>query len=185
VVSQVAIGIGEWNVIAWRDPPGSLSAYLDHASLREDFNDPGGDGDGYLFVGVAAPGDEWPSLVVTQSFSPAGEGFTPGVLVVPESERVFIGAGSRLLCYTRTALRRWERQWRNDDLRWFWGWRQHGDLVVMSAETELSAWTTLGEPLWTTWVEPPWTYDINGDVLRLDVAGRATEFPARSGPSPG
>jgi hypothetical protein len=58
-----------------------------------------------------------------------------------------------------------------------------GDVVVMSAELELAAWTTTGEKLWTTFVEPPWEYAVEGDSLVLDVMGTKSSFGLRRSPA--
>ena len=68
----------------------------------------------------------------------------------------------------------------------FWGWRRHGDIVLMSAELEFAAWDVSGRKLWSTFVEPPWSYEILGDRVELDVMGRKSSFVAGIGPpSPG
>jgi hypothetical protein len=73
------------------------------------------------------------------------------------------------------------RQWQDDADTGFWGWRLHDDVVVMSAELELAAWTTGGEKLWTTFVEPPWSYAVEDSTVRLDVMGEISEFPLQRG----
>ena len=77
-----------------------------------------------------------------------------------------MGAGNRLLAYD---LSKPNRIW--EDVTWigFWGWKQHGDVVLMSAETELAAWRTNGEKLWSTEVEPPWYYSIKNGHVELEV----------------
>jgi hypothetical protein len=58
-----------------------------------------------------------------------------------------------------------------------------GDVVFMSAELELAAWSTNGEKLWTMFVEPPWSYEVtDSDEVRLDVMGTITTFDKRQGP---
>lgn len=52
----------------------------------------------------------------------------------------------------------------------------------MSAELELAAWDLEGNKLWTTFVEPPWEYAVRDGVVRLDVMGAKSEFPAWTGP---
>jgi hypothetical protein len=56
------------------------------------------------------------------------------------------------------------------------------DVVVVSAELELAAWDVSGRKLWSTFVEPPWEYDVDADIVRLDVMGRRTQFPLVGGP---
>jgi hypothetical protein len=64
----------------------------------------------------------------------------------------------------------------------FWAWRRHGEVVLMSAEIELAAWTLVGVMIWTMSVEPPWTYEVADGMVRLDVMGTISSFPLESGP---
>jgi hypothetical protein len=137
---------------------------------------------GYCFVGVKLARQDWPQLVVSQRFSPAGYGFAPGVLLVPATGRLFIGAGTRLLGYRLDHTDDWERSFVDEADVGFLSWRQHGDVVLMSAELELAAWTTNGEKLWRTFVEPPWSYAMIGDEVHLDVMGARSTFDKRTGP---
>jgi hypothetical protein len=175
------LAIGEWQVVVASGVPLIIDDYRDHARWSERFPGGGGDDHGFLFVGIQRPREEWPSLVVTQSFGPAEMGFNPGVLIVPATERVFIGAGTRILCYAPDGLG-WRREWEEETSVGFCGWRQHGDVVVMSEELELAAWTTDGRKLWRRFVEPPWSYTVADGVVRLDVMGAVSEFPLREGP---
>lgn len=160
------------------NPPQVLDRYREHAALSEHFAHD--EGDAIFFVGVTDEVGKWPSLVVTQP-SPGGYSYYPGVLVVPETRRVFIGAGERLLCYVRTKDG-WARMW--DDIAefGFLRWHRHGDVVLMSAEVGLAAWTTDGLKLWSTFVEPPWDYTVVGDTVHLNVMGKRSDFPLLSGP---
>ena len=133
-------------------------------------------------VTVGRSDEPWPFLVVAQSFAPAGYGFEPGLLLIPSAERLFVGAGERILAYDLTVPR---RLWLDSAYAGFWGWAQHGDVVVMSAELEFAAWKVSGEKLWTTFVEPPWDYHIDGETVRLDVMGNVRQFPLLAGPTTG
>ena len=124
-------------------------------------------------------GHVWPVLVVAQRFEPFSGGFDPGVLLVPESKVLFVGAGRRLLAYTLDGPR---RLWEDEAETGFWGWQRHHDGVLMSAELELAAWDITGTKLWTTFVEPPWSYNVAGYDVRLDVMGRESSFPLDKGP---
>jgi len=176
--ATIEIAVGGWGVITAPGIPTIMTEYRSHAGLYERFEGEPED-DGSLFVGVARPGEDWPSLVVTQGWGPTGGSFTPGVLVVPESGRVFIGAGSRILCY-RDDAGAWRRQWL-ESLAYpgFWGWRQQGDVVVMAGELDMVAWTLEGERLWAEAVEPPWSYETSDGTVRLDVLGTVRTFPLR------
>jgi len=90
-----------------------------------------------------------------------------------------VGAGERVVAYDLATPR---RLWVDGADTGFLGWAQHGDVVVMSAELELAAWTTRGEKLWSTFVEPPWDYTVVGDTIRLDVMGNERSFLLRGGP---
>ena len=106
-------------------------------------------------------------------------GFSPGVLVVPETDVLFVGAGERLLAYD---LAHPARLWEDVAKVGFWGWARYGDVVVMSAELELAAWDIEGTKLWTTFVEPPWSYEVTDDILKLDIMGVKSEFSLGRGP---
>ena len=157
--------------------PSLFNEYVRRAALAERF---ALDEANLCCVTVRRTPEEWPFLVVAQSFSPAGSGFEPGVLLVPETDRLFVGAGERILAYDLTTPR---RLWEDSADTGFWGWARHSDIVVMSAELELAAWTTAGEKLWTTFVEPPWTYSVQGETVRLDVMGNQQTFSIRTGPA--
>lgn len=140
------------------------------------------DDDCWFRVAVSAPGDTMPSLVVTASYESAA-GFSPGVLVAPETSHVFIGARTSVLCYQRRKSG-WGRDWQRFVEVGFWRWDRHNDVVLMQAELELAAWALDGRPLWSARVEPPWDYAVSEDVVRLEVVGRVSTFPLRAGPGP-
>ena len=124
-------------------------------------------------------GDAWPFLLVAQRYSPAGGGFHPGVVLLPDTRLLFVGAGERLLAYR---LDRPERLWEDMTAGGFWGWRRHGTFVLMAAELELSAWDAQAQKLWTKSVEPPWHYAIESGAVHLDVMGQKSSFPLATGP---
>jgi hypothetical protein len=177
------VEVGGWRILVGAQPPGLLPQYTDHAELHEWF-EPAGirDGHAFLFLAVARPSESWPSLVVTQWYSPSGPGFSPGALIVPETGVVLIGAGTRLLCF-RGGGGRWTRGWEDETDVGFWGWRRVDDVVVMTAELEIAAWNLDGIKLWSTFVEPPWSYEVRDGVVHLDVMDTLSSFPLRSGPT--
>lgn len=172
----VTVDAAGWRVLTGCQRPLIYDHYRDHAELVDEITE--GDSGDYVFIGVELPQDDWPRLIISQTYAPSWS--SPGVLVVPETRRVFVGAGTRLVCY-RSDDGRWSRQWQDEADVGFWRWRRHDDVVVMSAELELAAWTTDGERLWTTFVEPPWSYSIREETLRLEVIGEISEFPLRTG----
>jgi L-alanine-DL-glutamate epimerase-like enolase superfamily enzyme len=158
--------------------PEIFQHYAERARLAEeiDLREPDGE---ICFIGVAQD-SSWPFLVVTQRYAPAGYGFDPGVLIVAETNVLFVGAGERLLAYDLLAPK---RLWEDAADCGFWRWARHGSCVVMSAELELAAWDLEGKKLWSTFVEPPWDYEVNRGQVELDVMGDKSSFPLRLGPS--
>jgi len=182
-VGPVAVVVDRFVVMMGTRPPEMLEHYLSRASLAEEFaTQDDRTVSGYCFVGVKLGLQDWPQLVVSQRFSPAGYGFAPGALLVPGTGRLFIGAGTRLLGDQVDDAGAWRRSFVDEADVGFLSWRQHGDVILMSAELELAAWTTDGTKLWRTFVEPPWSYAMVGDDVHLDVMGERTRFPKRTGP---
>ena len=162
------VSIGEYEVCCQADGlPAMLSEYQQRAALSEDFDVADEAGSSVCFLSVGRV-QQWPSLVVVQRYSPAGYGFVPGVHLVAETHRLFIGAGRRLLGYD---LSRPVRLWEDQAECGFWSWSQHGSVVLMAAELELAAWDVGGRKLWSRFVEPPWEFSVAGDVIAVDVMG--------------
>lgn len=159
---------------ALREPPLASA----QAALREDFGL--SDRGTLLVVSVGPANSDRRSITVSQHFVPGPEaGFQPGLLIVPETHILFIGAGTRLLAYH---LQRLHRLWQDEADTGFWFWRRHGDIVLMSAELEFAAWDIEGRKLWSTFVEPPWAYSVADEFVMLDVMGEVRQFPLRLGP---
>ena len=174
------VAVGDYSLLVHRGPlPGLYGEYRQHAALAEEFALVSPDGEACLVA--VATGDEWPSLVVAQRFEPCAGGFDPGVLLVPGTRVLFVGAGTRLLAYRLDGP---DRLWEDAADSGFWGWAQHGEVVLMSAELELAAWDAHGRKLWTTFVEPPWGYRFEHGQVHLDVMGRTSSFDLHAGPGP-
>jgi hypothetical protein len=157
--------------------PDLYNDYIKRAVLVEEFDIRNSEGENcFLSVGY---GTEWPFLVVSQRYSPAGYGFNPGALIVHETDILFIGAGERLLAYNLKAP---ERLWEDAADTGFWGWTKHENFVLMSAELEFAAWDSCGKKLCSTFVEPPWEYEIDKDIVELDVMGEKQVFKIENGP---
>jgi hypothetical protein len=179
--ARQSVSVAGYEVTASSEEPLILDDLRRRARIAEHFDLEDVDSfSGWSFFSVRREPAEWPQLVVTQCYEPAGGGFTPGVLIVPSTGVIFIGAGNRLLAYS-SSDDWWARLW-IDTAEWFWGWRQHGAILLMSAELELAAWTTAGEKLWSTFVEPPWSYSVQGSTLNVDVMGAVRRFPLADGP---
>ena len=161
-----------------RELPLLYGDYVRHARLVEEFDREGDEGENSVFA--FSRGLDWPFLVVTQRYKPAG-GFSPSILLVPETRLVFIGVGERLLAYELDGPSRLWEDFTNCGL---WSWTRHREYIVMSAELELAAWDINGRKRWTTYVEPPWEYRVTEETVHLDVMGRLTSFPLAAGPPP-
>ncbi len=161
-----------------REPPLRYVWAKQHAELIEEFDLQRSDED-FCYL-VAGRSIDHPTLVLAQRHDPPEDaGFYPGVLVVPETDVLFVGAGERLLAYD---LAQPARLWEDVADTAFWRWARYGEVVIMSAELELAAWNLEGTKLWTTVVEPPWSYEVTDDVLKLDIMGVKSEFSLRRGP---
>lgn len=171
---------GDFHLITCPDKlPDLHDEYHAHALLSEkfDLNEPEG---AFCFVGISWGGASWPQLVVSQRYNPAGYGFNPGILIVPDTRIAFLGAGERLLAYRLGASP--ERLWEDSAYVGFCGWAQHGSSVLMMAELELTAWSVEAKKLWSASVEPPWSYRVEGQTLHLDIMGTESSFPLSTGP---
>ncbi|MEP1572083.1 hypothetical protein [Roseibium album] len=105
-------------------------------------------------------------------------GFEPGVLLVPETPFLFVGAGEILLGYD---LERRERSFEDYVYCGFWGWHRFGDIVLMASETECSAWSLRGKKLWSADVEPPWDFEVSGLDVILVVEGGVRKLDLKTG----
>jgi hypothetical protein len=174
---MITTGVDQYSILVHQGAlPQLYDSYKAQAVLCEEigFQDEGE----YTFVGVRR-GTGWPQLCVTLRYPDASEIFNPGILLVPESDVVFVGGGGSILAYDARTPR---RLWRDSAECGFWDWHRHGDTVLMAAELEFAAWTITGEKLWSTFVEPPWEYKVeNGEVL-LDVMDVRSTFPLLEGP---
>jgi hypothetical protein len=172
------VRIGEYEVCCQADGlPAMLSEYQQRAALAEDYGVADEVGSAVCFVSVGR-NQQWPFIVVVQRYSPAGYGFYPGLLLVPEAHRLFVGAGRRLLAYD---LSQPARLWEDQADCGFWSWDRHGQVVLMAAELDMAAWDVSGRKLWSRFVEPPWEYSVAGEVVTVDVMGVVSRIQLRSG----
>ncbi|WP_243611665.1 hypothetical protein [Shimia aestuarii] len=164
------IRLGEWELwIEDGNLPSIFAAYLENAVFADQIDLANAEGRFHFFgVTKSETRNGWPSVVVAQRYRDAQQSFSPGILLVPDTSLVFIGAGERLLCYN---IEEKTRLWEDETHLGFWRWSQSGSYVLMSAETEFGVWRQSGEKLWSTFVEPPWTFEIKGQNVQLDVMG--------------
>lgn len=146
------------------------------AVLKEEYD--AVESDNAIFSLSVARGIEWPFLDLVQRYSPSGPGFPVGVLLVPETDRLFVGAGTRLVAYD---LVQPCRLWIDEVAAGFWFWSRHGSVILMGAELELSAWDLIGRRLWTNSVEPPWTLSVSADIVSVDIMGTVSRLELQTG----
>lgn len=99
-----------------------------------------------FFVVIAKEGKELLRLAVAYSQSASESGFHPGFVLVPETHLLFVGAGEKLVLY------KWdppEKLWEEDIMVGFWGWQRYRDVIIMSAELQLTVWDRDGKKLWS------------------------------------
>lgn len=120
-----------------------------------------------------------PILDFGRRLQPAGGGFEPGVLLVPETSVLFVGGGDRVWAFD---LEGGCRLWEQEAEFGFWGWERSDGVVLMAAELAFAAWDVSGTKLWETFVEPPWVYRVDRGEVELDVMGSVRRFDLRRGP---
>lgn len=129
-------------------------------------------------LAVGKVGSE-PEIALGQKYEPATSGSDAGILLLPEAKMLFVGAGQRIAAYSLVSA---ERLWLETVDGCFWRWRQHGDVVIMSASHEVSCWTTQGTKLWSQLIEPIWSYEVAKDRMLLKLISHALEFSLYEGP---
>lgn len=158
--------------------PAIYEEYARRASLGVEMNLEAGVGEPACMA-VARAG-EWPFLVAAFRYSPGGQaGFSPGLMLVPETDVLFLGAGTMLRAFD---LRAPGELWEDVTDTGFWSWARYGRTVVMSAELELVAWDLHGKKRWTAPVEPPWSYSVEDGTVVLDIMGKISRFSLMTGP---
>lgn len=144
--------------------PGIYDMWLDRASFKDI---DGLKNDGIpIYIGVGH-GEEWYNTVIAFRSDPIEYGgFDPGILIVPETNTLFVGAGTIVRTYD---LKNQKRKFEKKLSCGFWGWSRHHDLILMQEESEFGIYTLDGQEIWSTFVEPPWSFDIEDNRVKLDV----------------
>jgi len=175
---MLTVATNHYTLLCCETEPGIHNAYVERAKLVEKF-DPEEHRPGFCWIAARPADAAWPSLVIELRYSPAGFGFNPGLLIIPETEILLLGAGTRLLAYDLAGP---TRLWEAHAECGFWSWSRHDDIILMSAELQLAAWDLNAKKLWTTYVEPPWEYRVDAGTLHLDIMGEKSAFPLATGP---
>lgn len=180
---MITVTYGSYTLILDADglpTPERLTFFRMYAELYERFTQHGEDLR-TCFVAVRRNDAWWPALpflVVTQDYQM--QLADPGVLLLPETHLLLIGAGRRLLAYRLDQpARLWEEHVENE----FFSWQRHGDVIIMAGMDELAAWDVRGLKLWTAFPQQQWSYSVEEENVLLDVGGQITRFGVRSGPA--
>jgi hypothetical protein len=169
------VSFGRHRLDVWTTATDHTRRCLARAKVRKVLND---DGNSELF-GLLLSCDEEPLIAVEQRCDPGpAQAFFPGALLTSSGRTLFVGAGRRILAFDAERL---VELWEDRLVVGFWGWAQHGSVVLMSAETELFAFGEDGRKLWTAFVEPPWGYEARGGSVILDVMGKKTKIDLQTG----
>jgi hypothetical protein len=121
----------------------------------------------------------WPDRFDLALVLPQLRGFSPGVLIVPETKIAFIGSLDVIVAYR---LETCEEIWEDVIFGGFWGWNRSGDVVLMQGELEFIAFDLHAAKKWSTPVEPVWGYKVKDNTVHLDVMDKLSSFPLETGP---
>lgn len=157
--------------------PPMYYSYCQRAQLVDTFELEGSTG-ALCYLAVTR-GHGWPFLIVAQHYSPGPQsGFYPGLLFVPETNLLLLGAGERLLAYLLDEPR---RLWKGELPGGFMHWERSQDSIVMSSENRLAIWDIHGQKRWDYAVEPPWQYAIQGDTIHVYTGDKQTALHCERG----
>ena len=171
------ISIGRYGIDFNQDPARPASDLLD--APAESYGDPS-QYEHLGFVGVTVYRDDVAILRVNQFYEQMSESITPGVLIVPETDRLFIGAGSRMLAYDLTTRR---RLWIEDaqEMMLFWGWLRRGQHVFAMGELELAVYGLDATPRFRIAADPPWPFEVSGAVLTVETDSETRGYSMADG----
>jgi hypothetical protein len=176
IVNQgsIDIAIGSYNV---RTSNADASALATSTALTESI---GSERAGARTAYASVRDSAGKSLVdiTAHGFFDAGFGF--GLCLVPETDRLFAGAGESARCYVLGDHPK--KLWEDSADSGFLSWQRIGGHVFMSAELEFAAWKIDGTKLWTTFVEPPWNWRMVDGIIELEVMGTVARFTVAEGP---
>lgn len=156
--------------------PTIFEMWLKHASFK-DIEGLAKDGTP-IYIGVGH-GKEWYNSIIAFRSDPIDHaGFHPEFLILPETNTLFVGAGTVVKPYDLEGLK---KKFEKELSLGFWGWTRHNDLIVMQEELELGVYTLDGQEIWSTFVQPPWTFEITGNEVKLNVMGEITYRDLKTG----
>jgi len=155
------VQIGEYKLVIHNDAvPAAYQFYCDGAKTVHEHK-PLGSGK-VMFVGVGR--SDSPELVICFPYSPTSdEGFNQGVIISPETKKLFIGAGQKIFVYDLNS----HDLVSEHILFGFWGWQKVDTAIIHLSETEIGAWSFDGKLLWEMFADPPHSVSVHGSELTL------------------
>lgn len=175
---QLHIVIGEYDLsFTLNGLPADIQNYTEHAHIVDQLPDNRAFDVDNVCVLTVAKGEDWPFLVIRRYC----EHFNPGVLFIPETHLLLVGAGSHLSAYRLDKPRKlWHETLAENGE--FIKWLRSGEFVLMTADYELAAWDIYGWKKWSVNVESPWNYHIRKGMIQLEATGSQSTFPLDIGP---
>jgi hypothetical protein len=172
------ISIEKYTVVCDHEVTDRISREIDEAVVLENlptFDEEYGE---YIYYGFTDCGLS-PNLIIKGKYSPSSvSGFYPGILIIPESDILFFGAGEIVQVWELSPYKKIHEE--SPDCG-FWGWSRYSDVVLMSGELELSGWSVSGKKFWSKFVEPPWYYTVDGSAVTTNVMGHEEKFSIYTG----
>ncbi|GAA4795372.1 hypothetical protein [Lysobacter hankyongensis] len=96
----------------------------------------------YVAIGIADARLGEDPLVEGQYYPGPASGFHPGILIIPETDIVFIGVGTNVIVYSMAPI---SEIVHIQTEAGFWCWKRHGTSVLMCAELEIAVWSINGQ----------------------------------------
>lgn len=122
--------------------PTEFELWLEHAS----FTDVKGlsNAGSPIYIGVGNEGHWFETVIAFRTEQLDTSGFVPGILVVPETQTLFVGAGETIKIYDLSVK---TLKLEKTTPFGFWGWSRHDDIIIMSAEIEFVVYSLEGGTL--------------------------------------
>lgn len=174
-----AVPIGSYELLCTSGKePDLFEMYIERTKLFEDINDSSDQYARTCFIAVYRHNQAQAALTLKLTYEPAG-GVYPSVLLVEETNVLFVGAGETLLAYQ---LNESTKLWHDTNDSGFHGWERHGNFVLMSAELEVAAWDIHGKKLWSMFAEPPYDFKVRDGIVYMNRMDEQLIFPIHKGP---
>lgn len=171
------ISIGKYTVVCDHKKSYSFEKIIENAVMIETLICEKQHGE-YVFYGITDCGLS-PDLVIEGNYSPSSDaGFYPGLLIIPEEDILFFGAGDVVQVWNLAPYQKIDEYVPDCG---FWSWSRSGDVVLMSGELELAGWDIKGKKLWSRYVEPPWYFTVHNDIVTTNVMDHEESFNIYTG----